>query len=136
MDAITILRIAFSAISLVVSSIMIAIITYISVLERTKEIGILRAIGARKKDITRVFNAETFIIGICSGLIGIGIARILLIPINNVLKSLTDLDNVAQMNPMHAIILIIISVVLILVGGFIPAKMAAKKDPVNALRTE
>ncbi len=136
MDAITIVLIAFSAISLVVSSIMIAIITYISVLERTKEIGILRAIGARKKDITRVFNAETFIIGICSGLIGIGIARLLLEPINIVLKNLTDLDNVAQMNPMHAIVLIIISVVLILLGGFIPAKMAAKKDPVNALRTE
>ena len=136
MDAVTIVLVAFSAISLVVSSIMIAIITYISVLERTKEIGILRAIGARKKDITRVFNAETFIIGICSGLIGIGIAASLLIPINKVLKSLTDLDNVAQMNPMHALILIIISVVLILIGGFIPAKMAAKKDPVNALRTE
>lgn len=136
MDAVTIVLIAFSAISLVVSSIMIAIITYISVLERTKEIGILRAIGARKKDITRVFNAETFIIGICSGLIGIGIATSLLIPINKVLKSLTDLDNVAQMNPMHALTLIIISVVLILIGGFIPAKMAAKKDPVNALRLE
>ncbi len=136
MDAVTIVLVAFSAISLVVSSIMIAIITYISVLERTKEIGILRAIGARKKDITRVFNAETFIIGICSGLIGIGIAASLLIPINKVLKSLTDLDNVAQMNPMHALTLIIISVVLILIGGFIPAKMAAKKDPVNALRTE
>lgn len=136
MDAVTIVLVAFSAISLVVSSIMIAIITYISVLERTKEIGILRAIGARKKDITRVFNAETFIIGICSGLIGIGIAASLLIPINKVLKSLTDLDSVAQMNPMHALTLIIISVVLILIGGFIPAKMAAKKDPVNALRTE
>lgn len=136
MDAVTIVLVAFSAISLVVSSIMIAIITYISVLERTKEIGILRAIGARKKDITRVFNAETFIIGICSGLIGIGIAASLLIPINKVLKSLTDLDNVAQMNPMHALTLIIISIVLILIGGFIPAKMAAKKDPVNALRTE
>ncbi len=136
MDAITIVLVAFSAISLVVSSIMIAIITYISVLERTKEIGILRAIGARKKDITRVFNAETFIIGICSGVLGIGIARILLVPINNVLKNLTDLDNVAQMNPMHAIMLIIISIVLVLIGGFIPAKIAAKKDPVNALRTE
>ncbi len=136
MDAITVVLVAFSAISLVVSSIMIAIITYISVLERTKEIGILRAIGARKKDITRVFNAETFIIGICSGLIGIGIARILLLPVNSVLKNLTDLDNVAQMNPMHALILIIISVVLILIGGFIPAKMASKRDPVNALRTE
>ena len=136
MDAITIVLIAFSAISLVVSSIMIAIITYISVLERTKEIGILRAIGARKKDITRVFNAETFIIGLCSGLLGIGIARLLLIPTNSVLKSLTDLDNVARMNPVHALVLILISVVLILIGGFIPAKMASKKDPVNALRTE
>lgn len=136
MDAITIVLIAFSAISLVVSSIMIAIITYISVLERTKEIGILRAIGARKKDVTRVFNAETFIIGVCSGLIGIGIAQLLLFPINSVLKSLTELDNVAQMNPVHALILVTISVVLTLIGGFIPAKMAAKKDPVNALRTE
>ena len=136
MDAITVVLIAFSAISLIVSSIMISIITYISVLERTKEIGILRAIGARKKDITRVFNAETFIIGICSGLIGIGIARLLLIPTNIVLKKLTNLDNVAQMNPTHALVLIIISVVLILIGGFIPAKMASKKDPVNALRTE
>ncbi len=136
MDAITIVLVAFSAISLVVSSIMIAIITYISVLERTKEIGILRAIGARKKDITRVFNAETFIIGLFSGLIGIGIASALLIPTNAVLKNLTDLDNVAQMNPIHALVLIIISVVLILIGGFIPAKIAAKKDPVNALRTE
>lgn len=136
MDAITIVLIAFSAISLVVSSIMIAIITYISVLERTKEIGILRAIGARKKDITRVFNAETFIIGVCSGLIGVGIARLLLIPANSILKALTELDNVARMNPLHALMLIAISVILILIGGFIPAKMAAKKDPVNALRTE
>ena len=135
-SAVTYVLIAFISISLVVSSIMIGIITYISVYERTKEIGILRAIGARKKDITRVFNAETFIIGLCSGLIGIGIAKVLLAPINVVLKNLTDLDNVAQMNPIHALILIIISVVLILIGGFIPAKIAAKKDPVNALRTE
>lgn len=136
MDAITIVLIAFSAISLVVSSIMIGIITYISVLERTKEIGILRAIGARKKDITRVFDAETFIIGVCSGLLAIGIAWLLTIPINQVIESLTDLPNVAQLNPMHAIVLIIISVILTLIGGFIPAKMAAKKDPVDALRTE
>lgn len=136
MDAITIVLIAFSAISLVVSSIMIGIITYISVLERTKEIGILRAIGARKKDITRVFNAETFIIGVCSGLLAIGIAWLITMPINQVIESLTDLPNVAQLNPMHAIVLIIISVILTLIGGFIPAKMAAKKDPVDALRTE
>ena len=115
---------------------MIGIITYISVLERTKEIGILRAIGARKKDITRVFNAETFIIGVCSGLLAIGIAWLITMPINQVIESLTDLPNVAQLNPMHAIVLIIISVILTLIGGFIPAKMAAKKDPVDALRTE
>ena len=136
MDAITIVLIAFSAISLVVSSIMIGIITYISVLERTKEIGILRALGARKTDISRVFNAETFIIGIASGLFGILIASLLLIPVNIILESLTDLQNVARLNPIHAIILIIISLILTLIGGFIPAKMASKKDPVIALRTE
>ena len=136
MDAITIVLIAFSAISLIVSTIMIAIITYISVLERTKEIGILRAIGARKKDITRVFNAETFIIGLFSGAIGIGISMLLTIPINKIIKNLSDLENVASLNPIHAIVLVLISVILTLIGGWIPAKMAAKKDPVNALRTE
>lgn len=136
MDAITIVLIAFSTISLIVSTIMIAIITYISVLERTKEIGILRALGARKKDVTRVFNAETFIIGLCSGILGITIANILTIPINKVILNLTQLENVAKLNPMHAITLIIISIVLTLIGGWIPAKMAAKKDPVNALRVE
>lgn len=136
MNAITIVLIAFSAISLVVSSIMIGIITYISVLERTKEIGILRALGARKKDITRVFNAETFIIGLCSGLIGIIITYILLIPTNIILENITDLANIARLNPIHAFILIIISLILTLIGGFIPATMASKKDPVIALRTE
>lgn len=136
MDAITIVLIAFSTISLIVSTIMIAIITYISVLERTKEIGILRAIGARKKDVTRVFNAETFIIGLCSGILGITIANLLTIPINKVILNLTQLENVAKLNPMHAITLIIISIVLTLIGGWIPAKMASKKDPVNALRVE
>jgi len=136
MDAITIVLIAFSAISLIVSSIMIGIITYISVLERTKEIGILRSLGARKKDITRVFNAETFIIGLFSGLLGILIARLLLIPANSLLYNLTDLENVAILNPLHAILLIVISMILTLIGGFIPAKMASKKDPVVALRTE
>lgn len=136
MDAVTVVLIAFSAISLVVSSIMIGIITYISVLERTKEIGILRALGARKKDISRVFNAETFIIGIVSGLIGIGITYILLIPSNIILESLTNLEKVARLNPLHALILIIVSVTLTLIGGVIPAKMASKKDPVVALRTE
>jgi len=136
MDAITIVLIAFSAISLVVSSIMIGIITYISVLERTKEIGILRSLGARKKDIRRVFNAETFLIGLCSGTIGIIIARLLVFPANNIIEHLTDLPSVAKMDPVHAIILIIISVILTVIGGSIPANMASKKDPVIALRTE
>lgn len=136
MDAITIVLIAFSAISLIVSSIMIGIIMYISVLERTKEIGILRSLGARKKDISRVFNAETFIIGMSSGILGIIITRLLLIPANNILYDLTDLKNVAVLNPVHAIILILVSLVLTLIGGAIPAKIASKKDPVIALRTE
>ncbi len=136
MDAITYVLIAFSAISLVVSGIMIGIITYISVLERTKEIGILRSLGARKKDIRRVFNAETFIIGLTSGLMGILIARLLIFPVNSILKNLTDLDNVAQMNIKHVIIMLIISIVITLIGGSIPAKIASKKDPVEALRTE
>ena len=136
MNAVTIVLIAFSAISLVVSSIMIGIITYISVLERTKEIGILRALGARRKDITRVFNAETFIIGLCSGLIGIIITYILLIPTNIILENITDLANIARLNPVHALILVVISLILTLIGGFIPATMASKKDPVIALRTE
>lgn len=136
MDAITIVLIAFSAVSLVVSSIMIGIITYISVLERTKEIGVLRSLGARKKDVSRVFNAETLIVGILSGLIGVLIARGLIIPVNIILKELTGLNNVAILDPLHAVILIIISTTLTLIGGAIPAKMASKKDPVIALRTE
>ena len=136
MDAITIVLIAFSSISLIVSSIMIGIIMYISVLERTKEIGILRSLGARKKDIARVFNSETFIIGVSSGFIGILVAWLLLFPVNSVLKELTTLDNVAILNPIHALILVTISVILTLIGGWIPAKLASKKDPVEALRTE
>lgn len=136
MDGITMVLIAFAAISLVVSLIMIAIITYISVMERTKEIGVLRALGARKKDITRVFNAETFIIGTCSGVLGIGITYLLTIPVNAILYNMTELSNVAQLNPIHALTLGIISVVLTMIGGFIPAKMASKKDPVSALRSE
>lgn len=136
MDGITIVLVAFSSISLVVSSIMIGIIMYISVLERTKEIGILKALGARKKDITRVFNAETFIIGMASGLIGLLIANLLCIPISSVIKKLTDLENVARLKLAHEAILLFISVSLTLLGGFIPAKLASKKDAVIALRTE
>lgn len=136
MKAITLVLVAFASISLVVSLIMIAIITYISVLERIKEIGILRALGARKKDITRVFNAETFIIGICSGSLGIAIAYLLTIPINMIIYELTELSNVAVLNPLYALGLVAISVVLTLIGGMIPAKMASNKDPVTALRSE
>ena len=136
MDAISWVLISFSGISLIVSSIMIGIITYISVLERTKEIGILRSLGARKKDVSRVFNAETFIIGLTSGLIGIIIARLLLFPINSLLKELTDLNNVAVMNPLHILILITVAIILTLIGGLIPAVIASRKNPVEALRTE
>jgi len=136
LDAITVVLVAFAAISLVVSLIMIGIITYISVMERTKEIGVLRALGARKKDITRVFNAETFIIGTFSGLLGIGIAYLVTIPANIVMENVTGLADVAQLNPLHALALIIVSVLLTMLGGLIPARLAAKKDPVEALRSE
>jgi len=135
-NVITYILIAFVAISLVVSSIMIAIITYISVLERTKEIGILRAIGASKKDIRRVFNAETLIEGLASGVFGIVVTIVLLIPINMIIKNVLDVSNIAILPLYGAIGLIIISVVLTVVAGLVPSKMASKKDPVEALRTE
>ena len=128
--------IGFAAISLLVSTIMIAIITYVSVIERTKEIGILRAVGARKKDISRVFNAETLIIGFAAGLFGVGLSYLISVPINMVVGRLVGLDSVAALNPVHAIILILGSMALTLIAGFIPSRMAAKKDPVEALRTE
>ncbi|MGM0123145.1 ABC transporter ATP-binding protein/permease [Enterococcus sp. AZ194] len=136
MDAITYVLIAFAAISLVTSMIMISIITYTSVIERTKEIGVLKALGARKKDITRVFDAETCILGISSGALGVVIAWLSTIPINYVLYQVTDLKDVAQLNPVHAIVLIIISTILTMLGGHIPARMAAKKDAAIALRAE
>ena len=128
--------IAFVAISLVVSSIMIGIITYISVLERTKEIGVLRSIGASKKDISRVFNAETLIIGLVAGLLGIGVTCLLTIPINVIIKSVADVSNLAQLPIVGAIVLVVISMILTMIAGLIPAKVASKKDPVEALRTE
>ncbi len=131
------LLIAFVGISLVVSSIMIGIITYISVLERTREIGILRAIGASKHDVSTVFNAETLLVGLCSGIIGIGVSVLLTIPINLIIHSVTSLDTLkAHVPVVGAVILIIISMSLTLIAGIIPSKVAAKKDPVEALRTE
>ncbi len=135
-DAISYILIAFVAISLIVSSIMIGIITYISVLERTKEIGILRAIGASKKDISRVFNAETVIVGLVSGCIGIGVTLLLNIPINIIIENITDIAGLSVLPPMAGIILIAISVLLTLIAGLFPSRIAAKKDPVVALRTE
>ncbi len=128
--------IAFVAISLVVSSIMIGIITYISVLERTKEIGILRSIGASKRDISRVFNAETLIVGLAAGVIGILVTVLLNIPVNIVIKALVDISNVSRLPVTGAIALILISVLLTIIAGLIPSRYAAKKDPVEALRTE
>lgn len=128
--------ISFVSISLVVSSIMIGIITYISVLERTKEIGILRSIGASKKDISRVFNAETLIIGASAGILGIIITILLNIPINMIINNLAGISTIASLPIKGAIILVIISIILTIIAGLIPAKMASKKDPVEALRTE
>lgn len=136
-DSVSYVLIAFVSISLVVSSIMIGIITYISVLERTKEIGVLRAIGASKKNISSIFNAETFIVGLCSGLLGILVTVSLLPPINYIIHSLTDNTDINATLPVQgATILVILSVILTLIGGLIPSKQAAKKDPVLALRSE
>ena len=135
-NVISYVLIAFVSISLIVSSIMIGIITYISVLERTKEIGILRSIGASKKDISRVFNAETLIIGFFAGIIGIGVTYLLTIPANAILKAVTNISNLVQVPIVPALILVAISMILTVISGLIPAKMASKKDPVIALRTE
>ena len=135
-NVISYVLIAFVSISLIVSSIMIGIITYISVLERTKEIGILRAMGASKKDISRVFRAETFIVGLIAGLIGIGLTILLNIPINLIIKKMVNISNIASLPIEGGIILVIISMILTMIAGLIPSKMASKKDPVVALRTE
>lgn len=135
-DAVSYALIAFVSISLIVSSIMIGIITYISVLERTKEIGILRAIGASKKDISRVFNAETFIIGLISGLLGIGITVLLTLPINKLIYTLSGVTITAKVPFVAGLVLVLISMTLTIIAGLIPSKMASKKDPVEALRTE
>ncbi len=135
-DTISYVLIAFVAISLIVSSIMIGIITYISVLERTKEIGILRAIGASKKDISRVFNAETFIVGLISGILGIGITVLLTFPINSLIHNLTGVTVTTVVPWQAGIILVVISMILTIIAGLIPAKMASRRDPVEALRTE
>lgn len=136
-DGISYVLIAFVAISLIVSCIMIGIITHISVMERTKEIGILRALGASKRNISQVFNAETFIIGCCAGLIGIGVSLLALIPINSIIEKLSGLTGLeAQLPLTSSIVLIAISILITIIGGLLPAKKAAKKDPVIALRTE
>ncbi len=132
---VSLVLVAFAAVSLVVSSIMIGIITYVSVLERTKEIGILRSLGARKKDISRVFNAESSIIGFFAGVLGITITFILSFPLNNILKEqLSGFGNIVILRFDHAVYLILVSVTLTFIAGLIPASIAAKKDPVSALR--
>jgi len=136
-DSVSYVLIAFVSISLVVSSIMIGIITYISVLERTKEIGVLRAIGASKSNISSIFNAETFIIGLFAGLLGIGVTLSLIPLINTVIHNVSNNMSINAVLPMDAaVILVVLSIVLTLIGGLIPSRQAAKKDPVTALRTE
>ena len=135
-DAISYVLIAFVSVSLVVSSIMIGIITYISVLERTREIGILRALGASRGDVSRVFTAETLIIGFAAGVIGIGATLLLTVPINMIIRSLTSVNVAAQLPVAGGAALVVISMILTILAGAIPSRMAAKKDPVEALRTE
>ena len=136
LDIITYVLVAFTAISLVVSSVMIGIITYVSVVERVKEIGVLRSLGARKQDVRNLFNAETFIIGLGAGLIGIGLSYFISIFINIIIKSLAGISGIAALPFTTALIMVLVSVVLTLISGLIPAQSAAKKDPVIALRTE
>ena len=136
LNAVTYVLVAFTAISLVVSSVMIGIITYVSVVERTKEIGVLRSLGARKKDIKNLFNAETFIIGLTSGVFGVVVTYLLSALVNSILGTLTGISTLASLPVLSAVIMVCVSVVLTLISGLIPAGAAAKKDPVIALRTE
>ena len=136
LDVITYVLVAFTAISLVVSSVMIGIITYVSVVERVKEIGVLRSLGARKKDIKNLFNAETFIIGLASGVIGVTVCYMIAFIVNLILEGLTGIPSLATLPASSAITMVVISVALTLISGLIPANAAAKKDPVVALRTE
>ena len=133
-NAITYVLIAFVAVSLLVSSIMIGVITYISVIERRKEIGVLRSVGASKRDVKRVFTAESFIIGLSSGVLGIVVSVLLILPINAILKSFTEISNLAALPVVVALILIGVSILLTFIAGLIPARAAARKDPVVALR--
>ena len=136
-DAVTYILVAFTSISLVVSSVMIGIITYISVVERTKEIGVLRSLGASKHEISNVFNAETFLIGMFSGLFGVAVTYLLSIPINLIIGIFVpEIGAVANLNPLAALILVLISITLTLISGLIPSRIAANKDPVVALRSE
>lgn len=135
-DTITGILLALTAISLLVAAIMIAVITYVSVIERTREIGVLRSIGARKFDVTLVFNAETIIIGLFSGLIGVFVAAVLQFPLNAILYSFTGISSLAVLSPLHALILVCVSILVTLIAGMIPAVMAARRDPVKALRSE
>ena len=136
LDAVTYVLVAFTAISLIVSSVMIGIITYVSVVERTKEIGVLRSLGARKKDIRTLFNAETFLIGLFAGLIGVGGTYLLSVPINLLLGHLTGISTLAALPVGQGFVMMCVSIVLTLISGLVPAQAAAKKDPVIALRTE
>jgi putative ABC transport system permease protein len=135
-NTITLILAAFAGISLVVSSIMIGIITYVSVIERTKEIGIMRSLGARKRDISRIFNAETILIGLSAGLLGVGLTLILMIPINILINNLLSVPNFAYLSFTNGVSLLVLSTALTLVAGLIPSRIAANQDPVIALRTE
>ncbi len=136
-NIITIALVCFSSVSLVVSSIMIGIITYVSVVERTKEIGILRSLGARKRDVSNIFNAETFIIGLAAGAIGVLVTYILSIPINLVITAIEPtITGICMLHPLHALLMVVLSIVLTSIAGIVPSRAAAKKDPVIALRTD